>query len=242
MCHNLKVFLLKGPCCVWEPLKNRALVQSTVTLSQHRPCYSTRSPLLVTHHACTLPTFIPLSCLLPFAERAAVEMRERFNKQGGCARSGPARWSEAGCTRAHVLLSTQLHMAPHQEELNQRCCSPHVRTAARLQLSWIYSTTRCNNAVWSNKTHFEKVTLEWSKSLRSGCSIWFNVSAPSSVVRGSSGILQSLLKRVSYKKGMGSSFMPPSSSNNRLSSSQSMCAYWHERLTLGANTETELIE
>lgn len=29
----------------------------------------------------------------------------------------------------HFLLSTELHMAPHQEELNHCCCSLHVRTA-----------------------------------------------------------------------------------------------------------------
>lgn len=89
--------------------------------------------------------------ILPFAEWAAVEMRDWFNKSlrgGGCrtaaaARSSlePSEWFDARAAWGHFLLSSELHMAPHQEELNQRCRSPRV-TLQQGQFSWIYLTWR----------------------------------------------------------------------------------------------------
>lgn len=69
-------------------------------------------------------------------------IRRVFPRRGAAAvapfslepRDGPVKWFDACCT-GPLLLSTELHMAPHQEELNQRCCSPHVKTAARGSLA-----------------------------------------------------------------------------------------------------------
>lgn len=122
----------------------------------------THAPLLVTlpaspaqHATLDLNAFFSLfssSCWMCCDVWAAVEMRDWFNKErvfsveGGCSSSSvfpprlspemaPVKWFDACCKGGHFLLSTELHMAPHQEELNQRCRSPHVRTAARGSLA-----------------------------------------------------------------------------------------------------------
>lgn len=44
----------------------------------------------------------------------------------------------------HFLLSADLHMAPHQEELNQCCCSLHVKLYTECGLAGL-SSTHWNN-------------------------------------------------------------------------------------------------
>lgn len=142
--------------CVCTRSRGLLIPNPSLELTGQTSHYKTRHPSAGTQTRCAwfkcFSFFYPLQFfhLLNELQLKCVTdlIRQESLRGGGCRTAAAARsslepdeWFDARAAWGHFLLSSELHMAPHQEELNQRCRSPCV-TLQQGQLSWIYLTWR----------------------------------------------------------------------------------------------------